>query len=124
MLSMKSVASALVLVAMAADLAAPILVAPALVLGASTVARAETPDTLVRRQVLDYADLNLATPSGKATFKTRIKGAAEAVCGPEADIRNLDESADYKACVAKAIQDALSALPDVRQQASRPSHSG
>ena len=40
MLSMKSVASALVLVASAADVAAPVLVAPALFLAAATAARA------------------------------------------------------------------------------------
>jgi hypothetical protein len=40
MLSMKSVAAALVLVASAADLAVPVLIAPALVLGASTLVRA------------------------------------------------------------------------------------
>jgi hypothetical protein len=40
MLSMKRVAAALVLVASAADVAVPVLIAPALVLGASTVVRA------------------------------------------------------------------------------------
>ena len=40
MLSMKSVAAALVLVASAADAAAPFLIVPALVLGASTAVRA------------------------------------------------------------------------------------
>ncbi len=40
MLSMKSVAAALLLVASAADLAVPVLIAPALVLGASTLVRA------------------------------------------------------------------------------------
>jgi hypothetical protein len=40
MLSMKSFAAALVLVASAADVAAPVLVAPALALGVSTVVHA------------------------------------------------------------------------------------
>lgn len=124
MLSMKSVASALVLAATAADLAAPVLVAPALVLGLSTVAHAAPAETIVRRQVLNYADLNLATPSGKATFNTRLRGAAETVCGPDTGSRSLDEVADYKACMAKAVQDALSAVPDMRQQASQPNHAG
>ena len=43
MLSMKSVASALVLVASAADIAVPVLVAPALLLAASTAVRAAAP---------------------------------------------------------------------------------
>jgi hypothetical protein len=43
MLSMKSVAAALVLVASAADVAAPVLVVPALALGASTAVHAASP---------------------------------------------------------------------------------
>jgi hypothetical protein len=43
MLSLKSVASALVLVASAADLAVPVLVAPALVIAASTAVRTGAP---------------------------------------------------------------------------------
>jgi UrcA family protein len=119
MLSMKSVATALVLVASAADMAVPVLIAPALVGAASTAARAATPDQTVRRQVVRYGDLNLATPSGKATFQGRLKDAVEAVCGPQADRRDFVEAADYKACVTKASHDAMAALPDVRQQASR-----
>jgi UrcA family protein len=124
MLSMKSVASALVLVASAADLAAPLLVAPAVVLAVSTAARAETPATAVRQQAVRYDDLNLASPSGMAAFRGRVKGAVEAVCNPQADPRNFAEAADYKACVAKASRDAMAALPPVQQQAARPSHEG
>jgi len=118
MLSMKSVASALVLVASAADIAVPVLVAPALVLAVSTAVRAETP--AVRHQVVRYDDLNLTSAAGQSTFQTRLKGAVETVCGPQADLRNFDEAADYKACVAKASHDAMSAVPDVARQASRP----
>jgi UrcA family protein len=127
MLSMKSVASALLLAATAADLAVPVMVAPALVLAASTAARAapaETPAKVVRQQILSYRDLNLAAPSGMAAFEARVKAAAEDVCGPQADVRNFDEAADYRACVAKAVQGAMSTLPAVRQQASQPSHAG
>jgi len=127
MLSMKSVATALVLVASAADVAAPVLIAPALVLGASTAVRAAPagdPARTVRQQVLTYRDLNLAVPSGMATFSARLKAAAEDVCGPQADIRNFDEANDYRGCMTKAMHDVLSALPQVRQQASQPSHAG
>ena len=119
MLSMKSVASALVLVASAADVAVPVLVAPALALAISSMARAETPARSIHQQVVRYADLNLATLSGQVTFQARLKGAVQAVCGPEADLRSFEETADYKACVAQATRDAASALPDVRQEASR-----
>jgi UrcA family protein len=130
MLSMKSVASALVLVASAADVAVPVLIAPALVIAASTAARAETPAQetsaqTVRQQVVSYGDLNLATPSGQATFQARLKSAVQAVCGPQADLRSFEEAADYKACVAKASREAMSALPDVQQQAARSAaHAG
>jgi UrcA family protein len=117
MLSMKSVSSALVHVASVADFAVPVLIAPALVLGASTMARAETPADTVRHQVVRYADLNLASDSGRATFQIRLKGAVETVCGPQADLRNFDESKDYNACVAKASHDAMTTV--VRREASR-----
>jgi UrcA family protein len=109
MLSMKSVASALVHVASAADIAVPILVAPALALAVSTAARAETP-VQVRQEVVRYDDLNLASASGRAIFQTRLKGAAEYVCGPPADLRSFDEVADFETCVSKASHDAMTAV--------------
>jgi len=104
MLKMKSVAAALVLVASAADVAVPVLVAPALVFGVSTAARAETPD--VHQQIVRYDDLNLAAPGGKATLQARLNSAVQAVCGPQADPRRFDETANRQACVAKAMHDA------------------
>ena len=125
MLSLKSVASALVLVASTADIAVPVLVAPALVLAASTAVRAEAPDRTVRHQVVRYDDLNLASAEGRAMFQVRLRGAVETVCGPRADLRNFDEAADYKACVARASHDAMSAAPDIARQAiRRPSRAG
>jgi UrcA family protein len=125
MLSMKSVASALVLVASAADIAVPVLVAPALVLAASTAARAETPAETVRHRVVRYDDLNLASPAGQAMFQVRLRGAVATVCGPWADLRNFDEAADYKACVAKASHDAMSVVRDVVRQTPQPApHAG
>ena len=50
MLSLKSVASALVLVASAADIAVPVLVAPALALAVSTVVHAGPSSQTVHRQ--------------------------------------------------------------------------
>jgi UrcA family protein len=125
MLSMKSVASALVHVASAADIAVPVLVAPALMLAVSTAARAETPAETVRHQVVRYDDLNLASPAGQAMFQLRLRGAVENVCGPRADLRNFDEAADYRACVAKASHDAMSVVRDVVRQAPQSArHAG
>jgi UrcA family protein len=122
MLNMKSVASALVVVASAADFAVPVLVAPALVFAVSTAARAEEPT--VRHEVVRYGDLNIASPVGMAAFKARVNGAAKTVCGPTPDAQAMDETADYKACVSKAIRDAVSALPQARQTASQSAHAG
>jgi UrcA family protein len=81
------------------------------------MARAETPAETVRHQVVRYADLNLASANGQAKFQIRLKGAVETVCGPQADLRNFDEAADYKACVAKASHDAMTTV--VQREASR-----
>ncbi len=123
MLSMKSVASALVLVASAADMAAPVLVAPAVVLAVSTAARAQEAHT-VRQEAVTYRDLNLTSPVGQAAFENRIRHAAQDVCGPSPDRRNFDETADFKACMNRAVSNAVAALPPVQQQAARPSHAG
>lgn len=54
-LSMKSVAWALVLAASAVDMAVPLLVVPALVLGVSTAAHAApAAETATRREVVSY----------------------------------------------------------------------
>lgn len=63
MLSMKSVASALVLAATAADLAAPILVVPALMLGVSIAAHAaEAPAQSVRIAALPQVRRQASQP--------------------------------------------------------------
>jgi UrcA family protein len=125
MLSMKSVASALVLVASAADVAVPVLVAPALVLAGSTAVRAQESGQAIRQQLVRYGDLNLAAPAGQAALQSRVKSAVQSVCGPEADMRDFHEARDYAACVAKASHDAMGAVPKVRQQASQPAaHAG
>lgn len=123
MLSMKSVASALVLVASAADVAAPVLVAPAVMLAASTAARAQEVQT-VRQQAVTYRDLNMLTPAGQAVFTARVRQAAQDVCSPSPDLHDLTGTAEYKACMNRAISTAVSALPPVVQQAARPSHAG
>jgi UrcA family protein len=116
MSSMKSIASALVLVA---SVAVPVLIAPAAALAASSAVRAGTPAQDVRHQAVPYDDLNLLSPAGEAEFRLRLKGAVQTVCGPKADLRNFDETADYQACVAKATNEAMSALPEARRQAAR-----
>lgn len=123
MLSMKSVASALVLVASAADFAAPALVVPAVVLAAST-ARAQEVQT-VRQRTVTYRDLNLASPAGMAAFQARVRHAAQDVCGSSPDRRSFKDVADFNACTSKAVSGALSALPPAQQQAAaRPRHAG
>jgi len=127
MLSMKSVASALVLVATAADVAVPVMIAPALVIAASTAARAAPAfaEPSTHQKVVSYRDLNLASPSGLATFKARARRAAEDVCSPAPEARSsLAQSVDFQACVDEAVAGALVALPQAQQQAARPNHVG
>lgn len=124
MLSMKSVASALVLVASAADLAAPVLVAPAVVLAVSTAAHAQDART-VRQEAVTYRDLDLTTPAGQAMFQSRLRHAAQDVCGSSPDRHSFQDEADFKACTDKALSTAVASLPSAQRQAAvKPAHAG
>ena len=115
MLSMKSVASALVHVASAADIAVPVLVAPALVLAVSTAVRAETPSQAVRHEVVRYDDLNLASPAGHAAAMVRIQRAAYRVCReiPWEGVGVHTNWVQYLDCAKAATEAAAAQLPAV-----------
>ena len=59
----------------------------------------------VRSETVHYADLNLSSPQGAAALYRRIKWAARDVCGWNDDV--LEMQADARACVEKAIADAV-----------------
>jgi UrcA family protein len=64
-----------------------------------------------QQATVSYADLNLETPSGQAILKARIQRAAEAVCGPEPDSRDLAQLAPYRRCMKETVDTAVAAIP-------------
>lgn len=77
----------------------------ALSLGAvsSAADRSDSP-----RMVVNYGDLNLSTREGAAALYGRITAAADEVCNAYAvDIRDLAGEEQARACVHKAIADAV-----------------
>jgi len=59
-------------------------------------------------ETVKYGDLNVSNPQGAATLYRRIVQAASNVCGShDFDSRNLEPQASLKACVHKAIADAV-----------------
>jgi UrcA family protein len=61
--------------------------------------------TEVRSITVQYGDLNLSNPLGAATLYGRIVGAAHEVCDLDDD--NLTARASERACVEKAVADAV-----------------
>lgn len=55
---------------------------------------------------VSYADLNLSSTQGAEALYRRIKSAAGEVCYPR-DERNLAQMANRRACIQKAISDAV-----------------
>lgn len=59
----------------------------------------------MQRQVR-YADLDMATPKGKARLEARLRIAANAVCGTSHGFQPLDEAMEARRCYSKALQSA------------------
>ena len=75
-----------------------------------TVAVAAHADALdAPARTVHYADLNLNTDAGVATLYSRIRNAAQLVCG-NVDPRRLDEAASAKACIDKAVFSSVTAV--------------
>jgi len=70
---------------------------------ASVAADRHTVNTTVR-----YGDLNLSNPEGAKTMLTRIRHAARQVCEPAPE--SALEYADWRSCVSKATDGAVSRL--------------
>ncbi|MGH8219667.1 MAG: UrcA family protein [Steroidobacteraceae bacterium] len=60
-----------------------------------------------RTAVVNYADLNVASPQGATELYGRIRQAAKSVCGP-LDGRDLPARAQVVACIRSAMADAVS----------------
>jgi UrcA family protein len=72
-------------------------------------------DTL--QTAVSYADLNLDTQSGQAVLKARIQRAAEAVCGPEPDSRDLGPLMAFRRCMKQSVETAVAAIPSASHMA-------
>ena len=59
----------------------------------------------MQRQV-HYADLDLATPKGKARLEARLRTAASAVCGANYGSQALGEALEARRCYSNAMQSA------------------
>lgn len=79
-------------------------------LAALSVSSAATaaPDTDQPTMKVQYAELNLATQSGVATFYSRIKAASETACSSVGDYRTIRGVNQNKVCrdemVSKAVE--------------------
>ena len=76
----------------------------------SAPAVAETPAPVVAASVtVDYADLDLTSPTGAATLDARVENAAEKVC-VRPDLRDLKGMQAFETCTAEARDAAMEQL--------------
>ncbi|MGZ3276195.1 MAG: UrcA family protein [Caulobacteraceae bacterium] len=81
-------------------------------------------DEAPRSAAVSYADLNLNTPDGQAVLVARIHRAAEAVCGPEPDSRDLKRLPPYRQCMKQSVDTAVAAIPSPSQMAGKVKPAG
>ena len=77
------------------------------------VTQAATSGDNVPKQAVEYKDLNLDGSAGAQMLYKRIQGAANQVCG-KADVRDLRAVSGRKACVERAVSDAVAAVNSPR----------
>lgn len=97
------------------------LLAAAFVVSCSAAAAFAAPvkeDGDTWRTAVPYADLKLNTAAGQAVLKARLQQAAEQVCGPRPDQRDLRASADFRSCMKAGVKTALAAIPAASQMAA------
>jgi len=83
----------------------------------SMAAHAATADISGPQQAtVRFADLNLSAQQGAETLYARIQSAARQVCGPEDD-KNLALFQSRRACVDKAIADAVAHVGNAQLRA-------
>ena len=85
-----------------------ILAAATLATGVGSAAPSSAADHQTVSTIVRYGDLNLANPEGAKAMLTRIKHAARQVCEPAPE--SALEYPDWRNCVAKATDGAVSSL--------------
>lgn len=95
------------------------LVAGVAGLGLSNAAQAGEPAAGTTRTmvVVQYDDLNLASPAGARTLYTRLRSAAERACGGDPAGRTLQEQMDYQSCYESALDKAVRKVDSAGLQA-------
>jgi len=93
--------------------------AATLVLGVASVASAQAMNETAASVTIRVAGVDLSSPAGAKVALHRIETAADSVCGPRPDPRDLNRTA-YDQCRKAAVTDAVASLdsPFVTQLAS------
>lgn len=75
-----------------------------------------------RRMAVSYADLDLKTSGGQTELVARIHRAAERVCSPVPDQRDVKAKMAFERCMKTSVDTAVAAIPAASQLAgsSRP----
>jgi UrcA family protein len=94
---------------LSAALAASTLLALTPAAGGAWAAPAE--ESVTQKLAVSFADLNLSSAEGQAILAARIHRAAQAVCGPEPDPRDLAQLPSYRRCMKQSVDAAVAAIP-------------
>jgi UrcA family protein len=70
-----------------------------------------------QRTAVSYADLDLTTAAGHAALAARIRRAAEAVCGPSPDQKDVKAVMAFEGCMKQSVDTAVAAIPTASQMA-------
>jgi UrcA family protein len=100
------------------------LAALTLISGRAFARPAQTDGETPRQAAVSYADLNLNSAEGQAILVARIHRAAEAVCGPEPDSRDLKRLMPYRQCMKQSVETAVAAIPSASQVAGKVKPTG
>lgn len=73
----------------------------------------ETGQAEVMQRQVHYADLDPATPKGKARLEARLRAAASAVCGASYGAQPVGEAMEARRCYNKALQSAHRQMADI-----------
>ncbi len=79
-------------------------------LGATAAGAAPSPAPTVR---VSYTDLDLSRGTGVDALYARLRRAASQVCNP-ADTMDLRSQVSYRACAARALDEAVASVNDAR----------
>jgi UrcA family protein len=85
---------------------------------------AQADDEAPRQATVSYADLNLNTAGGQAVLTARLHRAAEAVCGPEPDSRDVKAQMAFQRCMKQSLNTAIAGVPTASQVAGSAKPAG